>query len=76
MNNDQFDKELKEKLDQFTVEVPDFPMKKSRLNRIANWFFNPASIPFPEAGYKKGAFLSISWLPVLILPLTFVLFML
>ncbi|WP_077619617.1 hypothetical protein [Bacillus sinesaloumensis] len=76
MNKDQFEKELKEKLDQFSVEVPDFPMKKSRSSRITNWFFNPASIPFPEFGYKKGAFLSISWLPVLILPLTFILFML
>ncbi|MEH7237612.1 hypothetical protein [Bacillus sp. JJ1562] len=74
MNHDQIEKELKEKLDQFTIEVPDFPMKKSRLDRMANWFFNPVSIPFPEAGYKKGAFLSISWLPVLLLPLTFVLF--
>ncbi|MFS0821721.1 hypothetical protein [Bacillus sp. 1P02SD] len=76
MNHNQFEEELKEKLDQFTVEVPDFPMKKSRLDRMANWFFNPVSIPFPKFGYTKSAFLTITWIPVFLVPLTFVLFVL
>jgi hypothetical protein len=42
------EKVLMEKLDEYKVDVPDFPIQKSIPERIANWMFAPADIPLPE----------------------------
>ncbi len=66
------EEELKQKLDQYTVEVPDFPVKKARTTRIANWVFAPTYIPFPEVGYKQVSAKVIVSLPLFIIPVTFI----
>lgn len=61
---------LKEQLDQFEVDVPDFSIKKSKLTRIGNWIFAPTRIPFPEFGYKEVFTKLIVILPLILVALT------
>ncbi|WP_208590438.1 hypothetical protein [Gracilibacillus suaedae] len=45
MNKHDIPEELKQKLDEFEVDVPDIPLKKSLSQRIANWLYAPAKNP-------------------------------
>jgi len=66
------EKNLARMLDAYEVNIPDFPMKKSMMSRIANWLFAPAKIPFPEAGYTTTASLYILILPFVLVIFTLV----
>lgn len=63
MNSDRnFHKKLKE----FEVDVPEFPIKKSIVNRVANWLFEPVPIPVPNFSFTgKGTVVTL-FLPILI----------
>ncbi len=68
------DEKLFKKLDEFDVEVPDFPMRKSRVDRAADWLFDSVRLPEFELT-ERGMALTL-FLPVLIsiisaLPLIF-----
>lgn len=63
MNRKDIPEELKQQLNQFEVEVPEIPQKKSFLQRIANWVHTPAKNPadmFP----KTATPLAIACVPV------------
>jgi hypothetical protein len=42
------DREIQEILEKYTVDVPYFPMKKTKMDQIADWLFHAASYPIPE----------------------------
>ena len=52
---EKVDEKINRKLREFEVDVPDFPMKKSSLDRLANWMFQPVSMPFSSlnTSWKK-----------------------
>ncbi|MEK3887913.1 hypothetical protein [Bacillus sp. FSL K6-3431] len=60
------DEKLYEKLKGFHVDVPEFPIRKSRIERLANWLFE--EVPFPTTNFKltrKGMVL-MQLLPIFI----------
>lgn len=58
------EKKFFQKLDEFNVEVPDFPMRKSRMERTANWLFD--SVRLPEFELSEMGMVLTLFLPVLI----------
>ncbi|QGH35680.1 hypothetical protein GI584_17205 [Gracilibacillus salitolerans] len=66
MNKHDIPEELKQKLDEFEVDVPEILLKKSLSQRIANWFYAPAKNP---ADYfsRQWTPLRIALFPVIIL---------
>lgn len=64
--NDKGDETLFQKLDEFKVDVPDFPMKKSRLDRAANWLFDPVSLPVFEVNFTRTGMALALIFPVLL----------
>lgn len=58
------DEKLFQKLDEFVVEVPDFPMEKSWMERAANWLFD--SVRLPEVELTERGMALLLFLPVLI----------
>ncbi|MGN8644644.1 hypothetical protein ACTNEO_00990 [Gracilibacillus sp. HCP3S3_G5_1] len=75
MNKHDIPEELKQKLDEFEVDVPDIPLKKSLSQRIANWLYVPAKNP-ADYFVKECTPLRIALFPVIILlcsiPLLFI----
>ncbi|WP_339161857.1 hypothetical protein [Siminovitchia sp. FSL W7-1587] len=65
MNDKEYEK-LVQKLDEYQVDVPDFPMKKSRLDRAANWLFDPVSLPVWEVHFTKKGMAVAMFFPVLL----------
>ncbi|VEF46995.1 Uncharacterised protein [Bacillus freudenreichii] len=57
-------KKLFDKLDEFDVDVPDFPMRKSRVDKAANWLFD--SVRLPEFEMTERKMIITLFLPVLI----------
>ncbi|RST77560.1 hypothetical protein D4T97_003520 [Siminovitchia acidinfaciens] len=47
------EKKLFDKLDEFDVDMPDFPMRKSRVDRAANWLFDSVRLPEFELTERK-----------------------
>ncbi len=64
MSKNEFPKELEDKLEGFHVEVPDIVMKKSKLERIANWIYTPAKDPLDALGVKVNSIAKITIYPV------------
>lgn len=62
MNHEKDDK-LFQKLDEFDVEVPEFPLEKSWMDRMANWLFDSVRLPEFELTERKMAL--TLFLPVL-----------
>ncbi|WP_058308193.1 hypothetical protein [Gracilibacillus massiliensis] len=76
MNKKDIPEELKQQLDQFEVEVPEIPLKKSLSQRIANLVHTPAKNP-ADMLQKTATPLTIACIPVgavliLSLPLYFI----
>ncbi len=61
---DKSDERLFQKLDEFDVEVPDFPMRKSRVERAGNWLFDSARLP--EFEFTERGMVLVLLLPVFI----------
>ncbi|MCJ1910110.1 hypothetical protein [Planococcus ruber] len=66
MNQEPFDKDplLQAKLQEDLVEVPDFPMKASRWNRLLHYLGSPAQDPFEPIVATKSGVISLKVLPV------------
>ncbi|OZU90593.1 hypothetical protein CIL03_05490 [Virgibacillus indicus] len=45
MSRKEIPNELQNRLEEFQVEVPEFPAKKNKSERIANWIYAPAKNP-------------------------------
>lgn len=58
------EKRLYQKLDEFEVDVPDFPMRKSQMDRAANWLFD--SVRLPEFELTNRGMVLTLFLPVLL----------
>ncbi|MBD8004587.1 hypothetical protein [Bacillus norwichensis] len=68
------DEKLFQKLDEFDVEVPDFPMRKSRVERAGNWLFDSTRLPefeFTERGMALTLFLPVFISVISAIPLIF-----
>lgn len=66
------DDEIEKQLAKYQVDVPEFPMRKSLMNRISEWFFQPVSIPFPEKFINYRALVLITFFPIIIVLATFI----
>lgn len=45
MSKREIPNKLQNKLNEFHVEVPEIPMKRSKQERLANWIYSPAQNP-------------------------------
>lgn len=71
MTKKDFPSELQKKLDEFQVEVPEIPIKRSMFDKIANIIYAPAKNPL-EIFHIKGSSISrLVWYPFILI---FVLF--
>lgn len=61
---DKSNEKLFQKLDEFNVEVPDFPMRKSRIEKMGDWLFD--STRLPEVEFTERGMVFTLFLPVLI----------
>ncbi|MDX8045740.1 hypothetical protein SH601_07030 [Gracilibacillus sp. S3-1-1] len=66
MNKHDIPDELHQKLDEFEIEVPEIPLKKSLSQRIANWLYAPAKNPVDYFS-KQWTPLKIALFPIIIL---------
>lgn len=59
MNQDPFKKEqlVRSKLDEYHVEVPDFPMKRNKWERVINYLASPANNPIEPFISSSGVIL-------------------
>lgn len=65
---EKVDEKINRKLREFEVDVPDFPMKKSSLDRLANWMFQPVSMPFSSLNLVgKRSMPALQMLPFIII---------
>ncbi|GIN89163.1 hypothetical protein J6TS1_10980 [Siminovitchia terrae] len=68
------DEKLFQKLDEFNVEVPDFPMRKSRIEKAGDWLFDSTRLPefeFTERGMVLALFLPVLISTISAIPLIF-----
>lgn len=52
MRNNEFPDELKNRLDEFHVDIPDIPLKRSKWEHLANWIYVPAKNPLDALRIK------------------------
>ena len=67
MSKNEFPDELKNKLDEFHVEVPDIPLKINKWERLANWIHAPAKNPLDVLRIKENSITKL-----VIYPLVFI----
>ncbi|MDR9794992.1 hypothetical protein Q4O60_00470 [Aeribacillus pallidus] len=60
------DREIDKLLKKYTVEVPDFPMKKSKMEKLANWLCEKASFPIPEEQITFKGMVCIQVIPIVV----------
>ena len=53
MSKKEIKDEIQNRLEEFHVEVPDIPMNRSKVERLANWIYAPAKDPL-EVFHIKG----------------------
>jgi len=67
--DDQFlkpDPLLKMHLDSYQVDIPEFPMKKSRFTRLLSYLASPTNNPFEGYVSLSGSLVILSISPILI----------
>lgn len=67
MNKKEISAELKNRLDEFQVDVPEIPHKSSAFGRIANWIFAPAKDPLELFGVKGNSISKLVFYPFVFL---------
>ncbi|KAA0546943.1 hypothetical protein FZW96_13200 [Bacillus sp. BGMRC 2118] len=67
MNRDSFNKDqyIQYKLDEYHVEIPDFPMKSNKWIRLINFLASPARNPFDPLISTSGGILLLKVAPLL-----------
>lgn len=70
------DEKIYQKLREYEVDVPEFSMKKSTIDRWGNWLFGEAHIPVPRFTMTKKGMNLLYCLPfpliiIAILPILF-----
>ncbi|GGN60986.1 hypothetical protein [Oceanobacillus indicireducens] len=67
MSKNEFPDELKNKLDEFHVEVPDIPLKRSKWERLANWIHAPAKNPLDVLRIKGDSIIKLVLYPLVLI---------
>ena len=73
MSKKEISNEIQNRLEEFHVEVPEIPMKKSKLERIANWIYAPATNPLEMFNIRGNSLTRLVFYPfifILVLLLT------
>jgi len=67
LNQDPFKKEqqLSRKLDEYHIEVPDFPIKPSRWGRFVHFLASPAKDPIEPLISAADGFMLIKAVPII-----------
>ncbi|WP_042464168.1 hypothetical protein [Neobacillus dielmonensis] len=65
MSKNEITDELQTRLDEFHVKVPDISIKKSKLNRLANWIYAPAADPLEALSINRNSITRIVFYPLL-----------
>ncbi|WP_068676728.1 hypothetical protein [Oceanobacillus sp. Castelsardo] len=71
MSKKDFPSELQKKLDEFQVDVPEIPIKRTMLDSIANYIYAPAKNPLEIFHIKGNSITGLIWYPFILI---FVLF--
>ena len=61
------EKQLSEQLQKYKVEVPELPVKVSRITRVANWIYTQTEPPFSKKVHTKRVSIGVMVLPFFIL---------
>lgn len=67
MSKKEIPNELQNRLDEFQVDVPDFPSKRKKLDRLANWIYAPAKSPIDLFSIKGNSITQLVFYPLLFL---------
>ena len=67
MSKSEFPDELKNKLDEFQVRVPDIPLKRSRWERLANWIHAPAKNPLDVLRVEGDSIIKVVLYPLVLI---------
>ncbi|WP_226674897.1 hypothetical protein [Mesobacillus jeotgali] len=65
MSKKEIPNELKSKLDEFHVEIPEIPAKSSKLNRIANWIHTPAKNQLEILSIRENSSTQLVYYPLI-----------
>ncbi|GGP09545.1 hypothetical protein [Oceanobacillus neutriphilus] len=57
--------QLQNRLDEFQVEVPEIPMKSSKLERLANWIYSPARDPLEIFRISGNSITRLAFYPLI-----------
>jgi hypothetical protein len=71
MSKKEFPPELQSKLDEFHVDVPDIPVHRSKLDRIANWIYAPSKDPLELFHVKESSITRLVLYPFIFLLVLF-----
>ncbi|WP_407272135.1 hypothetical protein [Radiobacillus sp. PE A8.2] len=71
MNNMKIPDEVKKRLDEFHVEVPEIPIKRNKLDRLAHWIHAPAKDPFEVLSIKGNSITRLVFYPLITLLVLF-----
>ncbi|GAA0496999.1 hypothetical protein GCM10008986_24960 [Salinibacillus aidingensis] len=71
MSNKEIPNEIQNKLDEFHVEVPELPMKSSKLERLPNWIYGPARDPLEILGISGNSIGRLVFYPLAFVLLLF-----
>lgn len=64
MSKREIPNKLQNRLDEFHVEVPEIPMKNSKLERLANWIYGPARDPLEILGISGNSIGRLAFYPL------------
>ncbi|MBT2691746.1 hypothetical protein [Bacillus sp. ISL-55] len=67
MSKKEIQNELKSRLDEFHVEIPEIPAKSSKLDRIANWIHTPAKNPLEVLSIRENSITQLVFYPLIFL---------
>ncbi|WP_164669346.1 hypothetical protein [Virgibacillus doumboii] len=67
MRKKEIPDELQNRLEEFHVEVPEIPAKKSKLERLANWIYAPAKDPLEILAIQGNSITRVAFYPLILL---------
>lgn len=66
MSKKEVPNELRKRLDEFHVEIPEIPTKSSKLERIANWIHAPAKNPIDILSISGNSITKLVFYPFIL----------
>ncbi|PWU69809.1 MULTISPECIES: hypothetical protein [Gracilibacillus] len=78
MNKKEIPEELKERLEEFHVEIPQIPLKKNKLDQLADWICKPVKSPLEFLSIHEKSTIKLGLYPlfaifILLLPTMFLI---